>query len=65
MKNSNNQKNSDQTGAGTLTAQYDANGDYSASSSGASKTSKTSTQASKSKYGTLTATEDANNDYQS
>lgn len=65
MKNSNNQKNSDQSGASTLTAKYDVNGDYSSSSSSASKNSKTSTQASKAKYGTLTATEDANNDYQS
>ncbi len=56
-------KNNKQSESSTLTAKYDANGDY--SNPATSSTSKsTSTQASKSKYGTLTATKDANKDYE-
>ncbi len=46
---------------GTLTANFDANGEYGASASAQSKAA--GSQQSKAKYGTLTAKADANNDY--
>ena len=48
---------------GTMTAKFDANGEYGASSSTQSSAAD-SQQASKAKYGTLTAKADANNDYE-
>ena len=64
MKNSSTKTTSQQPANSTLTSQYDANGDYSTSSSTASTASKADTKSSKAKYGTLTAEQDANNDYQ-
>jgi hypothetical protein len=46
---------------GTMTAKFDANGEYGASSDAATNAAQ---QSSKSKYGTLTAKADANNDYE-
>lgn len=64
-------KQTDKSQAGTLTAKYDVNGDYSASNkANANATENTATsstaaknKASKAEYGTLTAKLDANNDY--
>jgi hypothetical protein len=50
---------------GTMTAKFDANGEYgSSSSSSAQSNAAGSQQSSKAKYGTLTAKADANNDYE-
>ena len=48
---------------GTMTAKFDANGEYGATSSKQSNAAG-SQQSSKAKYGTLTAKADANNDYE-
>ncbi|MDU4961276.1 MAG: hypothetical protein E6X17_11540 [Sporomusaceae bacterium] len=47
---------------GTMTAKFDANGDYGAASASANAAG--SQQSSKAKYGTLTAKADAHNDYE-
>lgn len=47
---------------GTLTAKFDANGEYGASANAQSNAAGNQ-QSSKAKYGTLTAKADANNDY--
>ena len=47
---------------GTMTAKFDANGEYGATS-GTNANAAGSQKASKAKYGTLTAKSDANNDY--
>lgn len=48
---------------GTMTAKFDANGEYGSTSSVQSNAAG-SQQSSKAKYGTLTAKADANNDYE-
>lgn len=48
---------------GTMTAKFDANGEYGASSNTQSNAA-SSQPSSKAKYGTLTAKADANNDYE-
>ncbi|KYZ75761.1 hypothetical protein AXX12_11180 [Anaerosporomusa subterranea] len=48
---------------GTMTAKFDANGEYGASSSVPTNAAGNQ-QSSKAKYGTLTAKADANNEYE-
>ncbi len=48
---------------GTMTAKFDANGEYGANASAQSNAAG-SQKTSKDKYGTLTAKADANNDYE-